>query len=246
NDAPSVASDMSIDFSCVVKFQEKVCTGSGRENRCGFLGAYPYTTNPEGRGPAWSNSLFEDNAEFGLGFRLAVDQHRHQAEVLLAQLGDVLDTALVQEILSADQSDEPGIFQQRQRVEKLKEQLATLDRDKARRLLSIADYLVKKSVWIVGGDGWAYDIGFGGLDHALASGKDINLLVLDTEVYSNTGGQTSKATPRGAVAKFSAGGKAAPKKDLGMIAMAYENVYVASVSSGAKDVHTLKALMEAE
>jgi len=121
-----------------------------------------------------------------------------------------------------------------------------MDRDKARRLLSIADYLVKKSVWIIGGDGWAYDIGFGGLDHALASGKDINLLVLDTEVYSNTGGQTSKATPRGAVAKFSAGGKAAPKKDLGMIAMAYENVYVASISSGAKDVHTLKALMEAE
>ncbi|WP_457665260.1 pyruvate:ferredoxin (flavodoxin) oxidoreductase [Thiolapillus sp.] len=212
----------------------------------GNLPTTPYTTNPESRGPAWSNSLFEDNAEFGLGFRLAVDQHRHQAEVLLAQLGDVLDTVLVQEILAADQSDEPGIFQQRQRVERLKEQLGRLDRDKARRLLSIADYLVKKSVWIVGGDGWAYDIGFGGLDHALASGKDINLLVLDTEVYSNTGGQTSKATPRGAVAKFSAGGKAAPKKDLGMIAMAYENVYVASVSSGAKDVHTLKALMEAE
>jgi pyruvate-ferredoxin/flavodoxin oxidoreductase len=212
----------------------------------GNLPTTPYTTNPEGRGPAWSNSLFEDNAEFGLGFRLAVDQHRHQAEVLLAQLGDVLDTALVQEILSADQSDEPGIHQQRQRVEKLKQQLAAMDRDKARRLLSIADYLVKKSVWIIGGDGWAYDIGFGGLDHALASGKDINLLVLDTEVYSNTGGQTSKATPRGAVAKFSAGGKAAPKKDLGMIAMAYENVYVASISSGAKDVHTLKALMEAE
>ncbi|BAO43740.1 pyruvate:ferredoxin (flavodoxin) oxidoreductase [Thiolapillus brandeum] len=212
----------------------------------GNLPTTPYTTNPNGRGPAWSNSLFEDNAEFGLGFRLAVDQHRHQAEVLLAQLGDALDQELVREILSADQSDEPGIHQQRQRVETLKAELAKLDRDKARRLLSIADYLVKKSVWIIGGDGWAYDIGFGGLDHALASGKDINLLVLDTEVYSNTGGQTSKATPRGAVAKFSAAGKAAPKKDLGMIAMAYENVYVASVSSGAKDVHTLKALMEAE
>ncbi|WP_456448002.1 pyruvate:ferredoxin (flavodoxin) oxidoreductase [Thiolapillus sp.] len=212
----------------------------------GNLPTTPYTTNPEGRGPAWSNSLFEDNAEFGLGFRLAVDQHRHQAEVLLAQLGGVLDQELVREILSADQSDEPGIHQQRERVERLKEQLRKLDRDKARRLLSIADYLVKKSVWIIGGDGWAYDIGFGGLDHALASGKDINLLVLDTEVYSNTGGQTSKATPRGAVAKFSAAGKAAPKKDLGMIAMAYENVYVASVSSGAKDVQTLKALMEAE
>ncbi|WP_456374611.1 pyruvate:ferredoxin (flavodoxin) oxidoreductase [Thiolapillus sp.] len=212
----------------------------------GNLPTTPYTTNPDGRGPAWSNSLFEDNAEFGLGFRLAVDQHRHQAEVLLAQLGNQLDENLVGEILQADQSDEPGIHQQRERVERLKEQLRKLDRDKARRLLSIADYLVKKSVWIIGGDGWAYDIGFGGLDHALASGKDINLLVLDTEVYSNTGGQTSKATPRGAVAKFSAAGKAAPKKDLGMIAMAYENVYVASVSSGAKDVHTLKALMEAE
>ncbi|HID44815.1 MAG TPA: pyruvate:ferredoxin (flavodoxin) oxidoreductase [Chromatiaceae bacterium] len=212
----------------------------------GNLPTTPYTTNPEGRGPTWSNSLFEDNAEFGLGFRLAVDQHRHQAEVLLAELGDALDTALVQQILTADQIDEPGIFEQRQRVEKLKEQLRGMDRDKARRLLSIADYLVKKSVWIIGGDGWAYDIGFGGLDHALASGKDVNLLVLDTEVYSNTGGQTSKATPRGAVAKFSAGGKATPKKDLGLIAMAYENVYVASISSGAKDVHTLKAMMEAE
>lgn len=212
----------------------------------GNLPTTPYTTNPEGRGPTWSNSLFEDNAEFGLGFRLAVDQHRHQAEVLLAELSTALDAGLVQEILAADQSDEPGIFQQRQRVEKLKQQLVSIDRDKARRLLSIADYLVKKSVWIIGGDGWAYDIGFGGVDHALASGKDVNLLVLDTEVYSNTGGQTSKATPRGAVAKFSAGGKAAPKKDLGLIAMAYENAYVASISSGAKDVHTLKALMEAE
>ncbi|WP_456404503.1 pyruvate:ferredoxin (flavodoxin) oxidoreductase [Thiolapillus sp.] len=212
----------------------------------GNLPTTPYTTNPEGRGPTWSNSLFEDNAEFGLGFRLAVDQHRHQAEVLLAELGDALDTALAQQILTADQTDEPGIFEQRQRVERLKEQLRRMDRDKARRLLSIVDYLVKKSVWIIGGDGWAYDIGFGGLDHALASGKDVNLLVLDTEVYSNTGGQTSKATPRGAVAKFSAGGKATPKKDLGLIAMAYENVYVASISSGAKDVHTLKALMEAE
>ena len=212
----------------------------------GNLPTTPYTTNPEGRGPAWSNSLFEDNAEFGLGFRLAVDQHHHQAEVLLAELGDRLDTALVQEILTADQSDEPGIHQQRQRIVKLKQQLANIDRDEARRLLSIADYLVKKSVWIIGGDGWAYDIGFGGLDHALASGKDVNLLVLDTEVYSNTGGQTSKATPRGAIAKFSASGKAAPKKDLGRIAMAYENVYVASIASGSKDVHTLKALMEAE
>jgi len=212
----------------------------------GNLPTTPYTTNPEGRGPAWNNSLFEDNAEFGLGFRLAIDQHIHQCQVLLAQLGDRLDAELVQAILDADQSDEAGIHEQRRRVEKLKEQLRALDDERARRLLSIADYLVRKSVWIIGGDGWAYDIGFGGLDHVLASGKDVNLLVLDTEVYSNTGGQTSKATPRGAVAKFSAAGKSAPKKDLGMIAMAYENVYVAQVSSGAKDVHTLRAFMEAE
>ena len=212
----------------------------------GNLPTTPYTTNPEGRGPAWNNSLFEDNAEFGLGFRLAIDQHIHQAQVLLAQLGDRLEPQLVQDLLTADQSDEPGIMEQRGRVEQLKMLLRGIDDERARRLLSIADDLVRKSVWIVGGDGWAYDIGFGGLDHALASGKDINLLVLDTEVYSNTGGQTSKATPRGAVAKFSAAGKPSPKKDLGMIAMAYENVYVASVSSGAKDVHTLRAFMEAE
>ncbi len=212
----------------------------------GNLPTTPYTTNLQGRGPAWSNSLFEDNAEFGLGFRLAIDQHRHQAEVLLHRLSGELGADWVGEILQAPQTDEAEIHEQRQRVEQLKERLHKMQREEAQRLLSIADYLVKKSVWIVGGDGWAYDIGFGGLDHALASGKDINLLVLDTEVYSNTGGQTSKATPRGAVAKFSAAGKANPKKDLGMIAMAYENVYVASVSSGAKDVHTLKAFMEAE
>ena len=212
----------------------------------GNLPTTPYTTSPEGRGPAWNNSLFEDNAEFGLGFRLAIDQHIHQCRVLLAELGDRLDGELVRAILDADQSDEAGIHEQRQRVERLKERLRALDDAPARRLLSIADYLVRKSVWIIGGDGWAYDIGFGGLDHVLASGRDVNLLVLDTEVYSNTGGQTSKATPRGAVAKFSAAGKPSPKKDLGMIAMAYENVYVAQVSSGAKDVHTLRAFMEAE
>ncbi len=212
----------------------------------GNLPTTPYTTNPEGRGPAWNNSLFEDGAEFGLGFRLAIDQHIHQAQVLLAELGDHLDTELVRQLLEADQSDEAGIHEQRQRVEQLKAQLRAMEDECARRLLSIADYLVRKSVWSIGGDGWAYDIGFGGLDHALASGKDINLLVLDTEVYSNTGGQTSKATPRGAVAKFSAAGKPAPKKDLGMIAMAYENVYVATVAFGAKDVHTLRAFMEAE
>ena len=212
----------------------------------GNLPTTPYACNPEGRGPAWSNSLFEDNAEFGLGFRLAVDQHIHQARVLLAELGDRLDPELPRQILEADQSDETAIDAQRQRVAELKRQLAGIDDDRARRLLSIADYLVRKSVWIIGGDGWAYDIGFGGLDHALASGKDINLLVLDTEVYSNTGGQTSKATPRGAVAKFSAAGKPAPKKDIGMIAMAYGNVYVASIASGAKDMQTLKTFREAE
>ncbi len=212
----------------------------------GNLPTTPYACNPEGRGPAWSNSLFEDNAEFGLGFRLAVDQHIHQAQVLLAELGERLDPGLVRQILEADQSDETAIDDQRRRVTDLKRQLESLDDDRARRLLSIADYLVRKSVWIIGGDGWAYDIGFGGLDHALASGKDINLLVLDTEVYSNTGGQTSKATPRGAVAKFSAAGKPAPKKDIGMIAMAYGNVYVASIASGAKDMQTLKTFREAE
>ena len=212
----------------------------------GNLPTTPYACNPEGRGPAWSNSLFEDNAEFGLGFRLAVDQHIHQARVLLEQLGDRLDRALLRELLDADQSDEAGIEAQRERVGRLKQALQAIDDDRARRLHSIADYLVRKSVWIIGGDGWAYDIGFGGLDHALASGKDINLLVLDTEVYSNTGGQTSKATPRGAVAKFSAAGKAAPKKDIGMIAMAYGHVYVASIASGAKDMQTLRAFREAE
>jgi len=212
----------------------------------GNLPTTPYTTNPEGRGPAWNNSLFEDNAEFGLGFRLAIDQHVHQCRMLLEQLGDRLDAELVRAILDADQSDEAGIHEQRQRVERLKARLRELDDERARRLCSIADYLVRKSVWIIGGDGWAYDIGFGGLDHVLASGRDVNLLVLDTEVYSNTGGQTSKATPRGAVAKFSAAGKPAPKKDLGMIAMAYENVYVATVAFGAKDVHTLRAFLEAE
>jgi len=212
----------------------------------GNLPTTPYTTNPQGRGPAWSNSLFEDNAEFGLGFRLAIDQHQQQATVLLEQLGDQLDSSLVEQILTADQSDETGIFAQRERVNELMQHLEKLKSDPARRLISIADYLAKKSVWIIGGDGWAYDIGFGGVDHVLASGRNVNILVLDTETYSNTGGQTSKATPKGAVAKFSASGKESPKKDLGMIAMAYENVYVASISSGAKDVHTLKTFMEAE
>ena len=212
----------------------------------GNLPTTPYTTNPEGRGPAWNNSLFEDNAEFGLGFRLAVDQHIHYARQLLGELRDRLDGALVDDILAASQETEADIFAQRARIARLRQALCDVDDPRAARLLEIADYLARKSVWIIGGDGWAYDIGFGGLDHVLAQGRDVNILVLDTEVYSNTGGQTSKATPRGAVAKFSAAGKPVPKKDLGMIAMAYENVYVASIAFGGKDVHTLRALREAE
>jgi pyruvate-ferredoxin/flavodoxin oxidoreductase len=212
----------------------------------GNLPTTPYTVNPEGRGPAWNNSLFEDNAEFGLGFRLAIDHHRQQATTLLEQMRDTLDAETVDAVIEAEQQDEPAIFAQRERIEKLRQELQQIDSPDARRLLTVIDYMARKSVWIIGGDGWAYDIGFGGVDHALASGKDINILVLDTEVYSNTGGQTSKATPKGAVAKFSAAGKAADKKDLGMIAMAYENVYVASVAFGGKDVHTLRAFREAE
>lgn len=212
----------------------------------GNLPTTPYTTNPEGRGPAWSNSLFEDNAEFGLGFRLAYDQHAETAKQLLDGMRKELGDADVQALLSTDQSTEPEIFEQRERIEAAKEKLAGIDSEKAKQLLTVIDYLAKKSVWIVGGDGWAYDIGFGGVDHVLASGRNVNLLVLDTEVYSNTGGQKSKATPKGAVAKFAASGKAIGKKDLGMIAMAYEHVYVASISSGAKDVHTLKVFQEAE
>ena len=212
----------------------------------GNLPTTPYTTNPEGRGPAWNNSLFEDNAEFGLGFQLAIDQHRQHATELLEQMKNAPDPDLINEILNADQSGEPGIFEQRERIDRLREKLEKMDSAESRQLLPLIDYLTKKSVWIIGGDGWAYDIGFGGVDHVLASGRDVNLLVLDTEVYSNTGGQTSKATPKGAVAKFSAGGKPTPKKDLGMIAMAYETVYVASVAFGAKDVHTMRAFREAE
>ena len=218
----------------------------------GNLPTTPWSHNAEGRGPAWSNSLFEDNAEFGLGFRLAIDKQREQAAELLQQLAGHVGEELARAILQAEQKDEADIYEQRQRVERLKEKLRNLNLRKAetkaqvQALLGLADMLVKKSVWIIGGDGWAYDIGFGGLDHVLASGRDVNILVLDTEVYSNTGGQTSKATPLGAVAKFSAGGKPAPKKDLGLIAMTYGHVYVASVAMGAKDEHTLKAFLEAE
>jgi pyruvate-ferredoxin/flavodoxin oxidoreductase len=212
----------------------------------GNLPTTPWTKNVDGRGPAWSNSLFEDNAEFGLGFRLSVDKQTEFARELLKRvnghLGDELTTAL----LHSPQKDEADIYEQRARVAQLKERLKGVDTTEAKQLLAVADMLVKKSVWIVGGDGWAYDIGYGGLDHVLASGKNVNLLVLDTEVYSNTGGQQSKATPRAAVAKFAAGGKPGGKKDLGLMAMTYGNVYVASVAMGAKDEHTLKAFLEAE
>jgi pyruvate-ferredoxin/flavodoxin oxidoreductase len=212
----------------------------------GNLPTTPWAKNADGRGPAWSNSLFEDNAEFGLGFRLSIDKQTEFARELVLQLGSQIGDELTAAILSAGQKDEADIYEQRQRVSLLKERLSGLNSLDARQLLAVADLLVKKSVWIVGGDGWAYDIGYGGLDHVIASGKNVNLLVLDTEVYSNTGGQASKSTPRAAVAKFAAGGKPGPKKDLGLIAMSYGTVYVASVAMGAKDEHTLKAFLEAE
>ncbi len=213
----------------------------------GNLPTTPYTVDPEGRGPAWNNSLFEDNAEFGLGIRVAIDkQTQHARELLEALRGRIGDDALVDGLLNADQHGEAGIHEQRERVKTLKARLTAIDDREARSLEAVADHLVRRSVWAIGGDGWAYDIGYGGLDHVLASGRNINILVLDTEVYSNTGGQTSKATPLGAVAKFSAGGKPTPKKDLGMMAMAYENVYVAHVAFGAKDVQTLRTFIEAE
>jgi pyruvate-ferredoxin/flavodoxin oxidoreductase len=212
----------------------------------GNLPTTPWSKNVEGRGPAWSNSLFEDNAEFGLGFRLSIDKQTEFARELVQKLGSQIGDDLAAAILSATQKDEANIFEQRERVSLLTERLQKNSSPEARQLLALADLLVKKSVWIVGGDGWAYDIGFGGLDHVIASGKNVNLLVLDTEVYSNTGGQASKSTPRAAVAKFAAGGKPGPKKDLGLIAMSYGTVYVASVAMGAKDEHTLKAFLEAE
>lgn len=212
----------------------------------GNLPTTPWTKNDQGRGPAWNNSLFEDNAEFGLGMRLAIDKQREYAIELLESLRGDLGDSLVDNLINADETDEARIYQQRERVGELKEQLQPLNKSAARLLESVADSLCIRSVWIIGGDGWAYDIGYGGLDHVLASGEDVNILVLDTEVYSNTGGQTSKATPRGAVAKFSAAGKPTAKKDLARIAMSYENVYVAQVAYGAKDVQTLHAFIEAE
>jgi pyruvate-ferredoxin/flavodoxin oxidoreductase len=212
----------------------------------GNLPTTPYAKDAQGRGPTWCNSLFEDNAEFGLGYRVSLDKQSELAGELLRRLAGTLGEELVDKLLKSSQADEAGIAEQRERVAALKEKLRRLDFPEARLLRSLADQLVRKSVWIVGGDGWAYDIGYGGLDHVLASGRDVNALVLDTEVYSNTGGQMSKSTPRGAVAKFAAGGKPGRKKDLGLIAMAYGQVYVASVALGAKDEHTLKAFLEAE
>jgi len=212
----------------------------------GNLPTTPYCTNHDGRGPAWANSLFEDNAEFGLGMRLAVDKHAEHALELLLKLAPQVGQTIVDGVLFADQTSEAGIAAQRERVLALRKKLIDVPGEEAKRLLFLADYLVRKNVWIMGGDGWAYDIGFGGLDHVMASGKDVNILVLDTEVYSNTGGQQSKATPIGAAAKFAASGKSTAKKDLGKIAMAYGNVYVARVAFGAKDVQTVKAFQEAE
>ncbi len=212
----------------------------------GNLPTTPWRTNAAGRGPAWSNSLFEDNAEFGLGMRLAIDQQTAYAQQLVKQLAAPLGDSLAEALLAPQDRDDPSIDAQRERVALLKQRLQGRDDMASRDLLSVADALIPRDVWIVGGDGWAYDIGFGGLDHVLSSGLNINVLVLDTEVYSNTGGQSSKSTPRGAVAKFAAAGKRTPKKDLGMLAMSYRSIYVASIAMGADESHTLKAFREAE
>jgi pyruvate-ferredoxin/flavodoxin oxidoreductase len=212
----------------------------------GNLPTTPWTVNKDGRGPSWSNSLFEDNAEFGFGFRLTLDKQIEYARELLPQLADLVGEPLVTGLLNADQSSEAGIKEQRERVALLKSRLQGVKDPRSRDLLSLADVLVRKSVWIVGGDGWAYDIGYGGLDHVLAMGRKVNLLVLDTEVYSNTGGQSSKATPRAAVAKFAANGKGIPRKDLGLIAMSYGYIYVAQVAMGGSDQQTLNAFLEAD
>jgi pyruvate-ferredoxin/flavodoxin oxidoreductase len=212
----------------------------------GNLPSTPYTTNAQGLGPAWSNSLFEDNAEFGLGFRLTIDKQKEQAQELLKSMNGAIDSGLKEEILNADQTTEPGIFEQRERVETLKNILKENGSKESDMLYSLSDYLVRKSVWIFGGDGWAYDIGYGGLDHVLASGRDVNILVMDTEVYSNTGGQCSKATPLGAVAKFASAGKRVGKKDLGLMSVNGGRAYVARIAMGASDMQTMKAIIEAE
>jgi pyruvate-ferredoxin/flavodoxin oxidoreductase len=212
----------------------------------GNLPTTPYAAGMDGLGPAWSNSLFEDAAEFGMGFRVSLDKQREFAQELLRNLNGQVPGDLAQDILTADQKDAAGIHSQRQRVAELKNRLAALESGDTQRLLHLADTLVRKSVWVIGGDGWGYDIGYGGLDHVLASGCNVKVLLLDTEVYFNTGGQCSKATPMGAIAKFASAGKRVPKKDLGLISMTYGNIYVACVAMGAKDEHTLKAFLEAE
>ena len=212
----------------------------------GNLPTTPWCVNDDGRGPAWSNSLFEDAAEFGLGFRLTIDKHRQYAEELLRKMTPVIGEETVKQILEAPQTNGTEIKAVMDKIETLKEQLHYMGTEEAEELESVIDNLAKKSVWCVGGDGWAYDIGYGGLDHILASGRNVKVLVMDTEVYSNTGGQCSKSTPRAAVAKFATNGKPGVKKDLGLMAMTYGNVYVASVALGAKDEHTLKAFVEAE
>jgi pyruvate-ferredoxin/flavodoxin oxidoreductase len=212
----------------------------------GNLPTTPWAQNKQGRGPAWSNSLFEDNAEFGLGMRLTIDKQSEFARELVNRLRGTIGDTLADELLNADQSAEQGIRAQRERVAQLKAKLATVNSLDAKNLVAVAEMLVKKSVWIIGGDGWAYDIGYGGLDHVIASSRNINILVLDTEVYSNTGGQASKSTPRAAVAKFAAGGKPQAKKDLARLAMSYGSVYVAQVAMGGNDAQTIKAFVEAE
>jgi pyruvate-ferredoxin/flavodoxin oxidoreductase len=212
----------------------------------GNLPTTPWSQNPYGRGPAWSNSLFEDNAEFGLGMRVTLDKQLEYAQELVERLRVIVGDELADALLTADQSEETGIEAQRTRVAELKARLSGHNEAEAQDLLMLADKLVRKDVWIVGGDGWAYDIGYGGLDHVLASGRNVNIIVLDTEVYSNTGGQASKATPIGAVAKFASGGKQTPKKDLGKMAMDYGYVYVARIAMGASDAQTLRAILEAE
>jgi pyruvate-ferredoxin/flavodoxin oxidoreductase len=212
----------------------------------GNLPTTPYAKNKDGRGPAWNNSLFEDTAEFSLGFRVTIDKQNDYAKVLLKKLGGQLPGDLVTGLIEANQSDEKGIYAQRERVALLQQKLTGIHDSDAKNLTGVADMLVKKSVWAVGGDGWAYDIGYGGLDHVLASGKNVNILVVDTEVYSNTGGQCSKSTPTGAVAKFAAAGKPTPKKDLGMMAMAYRNCYVAKIAMGYSDIQTVRAFIEAD
>jgi pyruvate-ferredoxin/flavodoxin oxidoreductase len=212
----------------------------------GNLPTTPYSKNADGRGPAWNNSLFEDAAEFGMGMRLAVEKQNTYARELVDRLRADIGEDLAGSLLGADQTTSEGVEQQRARVAELKEKIKGRKEPAAIDLMQVADQLVRKNVWIVGGDGWAYDIGYGGLDHVLASGRNVNLLVLDTEVYSNTGGQSSKATPIGAVAKFASGGKRTPKKNLGMMAMSYGHVYVAQVALGASDTHVLKAFQEAE